>query len=181
MNSKSNLCTSLIVGATFFLALLSGCNTAAPTITSHADNTVNYAGYKSYMMLQPRGLPPVGNPAATPQLIRELRQEAGRAFDAKGLYKSPDAYADVLIMVHGGLQDKMEVRDAAFSYGRLGHGFAGHQEIDTHTEGTLYVDVIDAKTRELIWRGSAMAEVTKLPDAAQLKSAVQSIIARYPN
>src|SRR5687768_18397869 len=92
----------LILGAAFSLALFSGCSTAAPTIASHPDSKVVYANYKSFQMLKPSGLGTVRNPAATPTLVRQVREETEQAFVAKGLVKSPDSYADMFILIHGG-------------------------------------------------------------------------------
>ena len=45
----------------------------------------------------------------------------------------------------------------------------------------MLIDVFDAKTRELVWRGSAVAEVSDTPKPENVKSAIDAIIARYPN
>lgn len=170
----------VIFSAGLALVLFAGCTTTGPAISSHPDTGVNYSSYKSFMMLKPSGLAPDRNAAITPMLVRELREEATQAFTAKGLAKSPDAYADALILVHGGLHDKLEVQELGLGYGRLGRGL-GHQELSSTTEGSLFVDVFDAKTRELVWRGSAVAEVSGMPKPDEIKSVLNSIIARYPN
>lgn len=177
MNSKS-IVSLFAISAGLGLALLSGCATASPTIASQGDPAAAYANYHSYMMLNPAGLAPGRNPAITPVLVRQMREEAGKAFAAKGLTKSPDGFADVMILIHGGLQDKIEVQEFGLRYGRFG---PGAQSVDSYKEGSLYVDVFDGKTRELVWRGSAVAEVNGVPDAAQLTAALNTIIARYPN
>ena len=92
--------------------------------------------------------------------------------------EGPDGFADVMILVHGGLQDKVDVKEFGLHYGRFG---PGAQSVDSYQEGSLYVDVFDGKTRELIWRGSAIAQVDQVPDAAQLKATINAIISRYPN
>ncbi|MFO1451944.1 MAG: DUF4136 domain-containing protein [Opitutaceae bacterium] len=169
----------LILGTGLALALLSGCTTTAPTIRSHPDTAVNFTHYQSFILLKPLTAP-ARNPAITPSLVRDLREEAARAFSGKGLKKSPDSSADALILIHGGLQDKLEVTELGLGYGRFGRGL-GHQDLDTYKEGSLYVDVFDARTRELIWRGSAVAEVSGMPETTQLKETVRTIISRYPN
>lgn len=178
MNIRSQTRSILLLGAGLSLALLAGCATSAPAISSHPDTAVNYAQYKSFMMLKPAGLAPARNPAITPSLVRELREEAATAFTAKGMIKSSNAYSDALILVHGGMQDKLEVQEWGLSYGRFGRG---RQELDAYKEGTIFVDVFDSQTRELIWRGSAVAQVSAMPESAQLKATIDSIIARYPN
>jgi hypothetical protein len=171
----------VIFSAGLALVLFAGCTTTGPAISSHADTAVKYSSYKTFMMLKPSGLAPDRNAAITPMLVRELREAATQAFTSKGLTKSPDAYADALILVHGGLHDKLEVQELGLGYGRLGRGLGQHQDLNSTTEGSLFVDVFDAKTRELVWRGSAVAEVSGMPKPDDIKSVLNSIIARYPN
>jgi Domain of unknown function (DUF4136) len=179
MSSSSKLPPVLFFSAALALALFAGCSTTAPAIKTHPDSAVDFSNYKSFLMLKPLGAP-AKNPAITPSLVRDMREEVAAAFTEKGLGKSPDAYADVLILVHGGLQDKLEVNELGLGYGRYGRGL-GRQELDAYKEGSLYVDVFDAKSRELIWRGSAVAEVTDVPETAKLKETVHTIVSRYPN
>jgi hypothetical protein len=176
---KSTITTILSLGACLSLALFSGCATTGPAVKSHPDATVPYANYKSFIML--RQTPTTGNPDVTPTLIRQVRQNTEAAFAAKGLVKSTDAYADLLVLVHGGLAEKLEVQDWGLTYGRFSRSFGGRQEFDQYKEGSLFIDVFDAKTREMIWRGSLVAEVDKIPEPERLKAAVDAIVARYPN
>lgn len=150
------------------------------TVNSHPDSAVAYGNYKTFMMLKPSGLGTVRNPSATPTLVRQVREETETAFVTKGLVKSPDAYADVLILVHGGVADKIEVQDMGLTYPRLARGF-GRQELSQYKEGSLFIDVFDGKTRELVWRGSATAEIGDSPSPEQVKAAVEAIVSRYPN
>ena len=181
LKTKLTVHSVLILSASLSLALFSGCATTGATIKSHPDSAVAYANYKTFMMLKPSGLGTMNNPAATPARMRQVREETEAAFIAKGLTKSADAYADVLIHVHGGVAEKLDIQDWGLGYGRFGRGFAGRQEISQYKEGSLFIDVFDAKTRELIWRGAATAEIGEMPDAAKVKAAVDAIVARYPN
>jgi hypothetical protein len=167
------------LGACASLALFSGCATRAPAVSSHPDATAPYANYKSFMMLRPA--PQGGNPDITPTLVRQARENTEAALAAKGLVKSSDAYADLLVLVHGGLSEKVEVQDWGLSYGRFAPGFARRQEFDVTKRGSLFIDVFDAKTREMVWRGSIVAEMDKVPEPDRLKAAIEAIVARYPN
>lgn len=179
MSTKSKLTPVLILSASLALALLAGCSTTAPAIATHPDSAVDFSRYKSFLMLKPLGAP-AQDPAITPSLVRDMRGEVETAFSAKGLNKSPDGYADVLVLIHGGVQDKLEVSEMGLGYGRYGRGL-GRQELDAYKEGALYVDVFDAKSRELIWRGSAVAQISGMPATAQLRETVRNIVSRYPN
>jgi hypothetical protein len=178
MKTKNTVTTVLILGASLTLALFSGCASTAPTVASHPDASVTYGKYQTFQILKPSGLGTVRNPVATPTLVRQVREETEAALTAKGLSKS-DTYPDLLVLIHGGVAEKLEVQDWGLSYGRFGRGF--RQEVSQHKEGSLFIDVFDAKTRELIWRGSATAELSEMPEPALVKAAVESIVAKYPN
>ena len=58
-------------------------------------------------------------------------------------------------------------------------------EIQTeYDEGTLILDIVDAESRTLIWRGSARAEVsaTVAPETreARVREAVRRILEQFP-
>jgi hypothetical protein len=178
MKMKNTVHSVLLLGASLTLALFSGCASTGTTVASHPDTSVSYSNYKTFQILKPSGLGTVRNPVATPTLVRQVREETEAAFTAKGLVKS-ETYSDLLVLIHGGVAEKLEVQDWGLSYGRFGRGF--RQEVSQHKEGSLFIDVFDAKTRELIWRGSATAEVSETPEPAMVKAAVESIVARYPN
>ena len=61
-----------------------------------------------------------------------------------------------------GLQDKVDVqRTGGGFHGRRGRFSGGMIYVDEYKEGTLIVDVLDAASKEIMWRGIA---VTKLDD-----------------
>jgi hypothetical protein len=181
MKTKLN---SVFLAAGFSLALLAGCTTTGPAIQSHPDSVVAYDRYQTFALLRPTSLPAPKHPAVSPSLIRHLRDDTESAFAAKGLTPVPAKEADLLIVVQGGLEQKLDVTDWGFSYGRFARGYAGtggRYDLNQYKEGTLLIDVFDAKTRDLVWRGSAVTEVGEMPTEAKLKSAIDAIVARYPN
>jgi hypothetical protein len=169
---------ALSLGTVLAVALLSGCATSAPKVQTHADTAVTYDNYKSFAMVYTSNLPVASNPAITPALIREIRAEMESAFVAKGLVKTQQPGADLLVYLHGGLQQKIDIQDAAFAPARF--GVRGY-DIDQYQEGTILIDVVDARTRALVWRGSIVGEVTDKPEPEKIKAAVGAVVARYPN
>lgn len=185
-NMKRNQTTHsiLTLGASLLVAILAGCATA-PTVTSHPDSSVNYSNYKTFAMMNTSSLSSaINNPNVSPALIRQVREETAAAFVAKGLTKAPTNSADLLVLVHGGLQEKIDITDWGLSYGRFGRGYAGlggQYGIDQYQEGKIMIEVFDAKTREFIWRGSVVGEVSDSPKPEQVKTAISAVVARYPN
>ena len=55
--------------------------------------------------------------------------------------------------------------------------------VDEYTQGTLFIDFIDPKTKQVFWRGtaSAVADHPENPDTGKLAKAVDKVMAKYPS
>jgi hypothetical protein len=60
--------------------------------------------------------------------------------------------------------------------------WGGNTMVTRHTEGSLYIDIIDAKKKELIWQGEGEGVLTKDRDKkeALIKEFVSKILEQYP-
>ncbi len=56
--------------------------------------------------------------------------------------------------------------------------------VSTRTEGSLYIDLIDTKTKELIWQGRGVGTLSNIKDIdkkeARIREFVSEIMERYP-
>ncbi len=62
-------------------------------------------------------------------------------------------------------------------------GYGGWGDIDTYSEGTLTIDVIDAKTHDAIWSGSAASYITREALAhprVSIDQNVAAIFSKFP-
>jgi hypothetical protein len=60
--------------------------------------------------------------------------------------------------------------------------YGNQTTVSTSTEGTLYIDLIDAKKKEMIWQGEGIGTLTRNIDKKDEKIAefVAKILAQYP-
>jgi len=71
-------------------------------------------------------------------------------------------------------------------YGRYGFGFgpSAYNHVNKSTEGTLFIDLIDANKKELAWQGMGTGALTTSGDVAKkeerIKEFVNEIMAKYP-
>jgi hypothetical protein len=76
--------------------------------------------------------------------------------------------SDVYVTYHGSVDTEVQLRSTSFgygvgSYGMGGWGMSGYSVGQQHTttrevqtkKGTLVVDIVDAKEKQLVWRGTA--------------------------
>jgi len=112
---------------------------------------------------------------------------------AKGFTKSenPDLLVSIIT------KERERVNSYYNRFGYYGFGFYGHgyghwspyywgipyyNGIYTSTEGTLYIDLIDADKKELVWQGMGTGYLTKNMDRKieRIKEFVSKIMEKYP-
>lgn len=61
-------------------------------------------------------------------------------------------------------------------------GFGGQTTVATSTEGTLFIDLIDTKKKEMVWQGEGQGELTRNVDKKdeKIKAFVTKILTQYP-
>lgn len=107
---------------------------------------------------------------------------------AKGYTKSENP--DLLVSIFTKSRDKVNVYNNNFGYGPYGYGWgwspyywnSGYNSVSTSTEGTLYVDLIDANKKELVWQGMGIGYLTQSMDKKEERIAefVAKIMEKYP-
>ena len=159
------------------------------------DINVNFTRLKTYDWL------PIHEKADISSLdIKRIRNSVNSQLKIKGLKIISDN-PDFLIVVHVGKEQKLSITNWGYDYGPYGGywggygygpyggywgGYWGPGGVSTYEyeEGSLILDFVDAKSKELIWHGSAKAVVgnEKTPEERQKKiyETVQKILEKYP-
>ncbi len=151
-------------------------------VNSDYDKTVNFSQYKTYAFHKS------GIDKAE---ISDLdKKRILRAIDvqlaAKGFTKSETP--DLLVNIFTKERERVDVNqyNAGWGYG-WGYGWnpyfwGGRTYISTSTEGTLYIDLIDAKNKELIWQGMGTGYLTQDTNKKdeRINEFVAKIIAEFP-
>ncbi len=177
---------------------LSGC---ASLVKTEVDNQASFSKYKTFRWLAP-DIKVGKNPRYNSDLIdRNIRQAVEQGFAQRGILRD-NAEPDLLVQYHT-YTERKEQSYSNYNYGpyypymgwgrmgwgRWGWGMPyygsgwgnGDNRSTTITEGTLVLDVVDARTKELIWRGSIQGEVD---NANQLQrraeKAAEAIMKKYP-
>jgi len=128
---------------------------------------------------------------------RALRADLAQEFAGLG-YVASDSNPDFCVAYYASTNQKLDVTYWDYGYAwrphwwsgwgrRWGRGWGGDWGIQSptvtqYTEGTVIVDVIDPKTKDLLWRGQGVAAVSD--DEAQyeqvLKKTVAAIVDKFP-
>lgn len=190
--SARNALTCIRAAAVMSMGLLMAACASQPTIRTQAAPNVNLAGYHTFAFMAKPGTDQDGYKSLTTQ---SLERAVGREMLARGYTPvTGGSQPDLLINFNVKTKDKVQGNlgpDVWGGYGwghpwgyGAGFGFDGYyNDIQTVTEGSLIIDLVDRARNEVVWSGTAVADVTKKvldnPEPA-LDHAVTQIFARYP-
>ena len=113
-------------------------------------------------------------------LAQVAQQDIDAAMRAKGLQKVKESEKpDLILTANGGM--KQETSYTAWSMRGIGGGMGGISP-QQNVEGTLIVDLYDAKTQSLVWRGIAQDTLSNNGNKNQqmVGKAVQKMFNQWP-
>jgi hypothetical protein len=148
-------------------------------VSQHFEESTDFGRLKTYAWM----------PAASTSDIRS----GGRDIDVDGAvrkavdkYMAADGFTqaqtnpDVLVKYHLGLRETAYVTNFGMHY----HEKVGWSETETVEDGQLTVDLVDAKTEQVIWRGTAWGALNVDPNQTIVNKntdrAVKKIFEQYP-
>lgn len=158
--------------------LLSGC--ASMSVKVDYDSEADFSAYKTFgwmkmkMKRQPRYSPEIPEKEL---MEKRIKSAVRREMEAKGYKFTDKKKPDIVITYHIGMKDKVYVEHYGYRYWRGPR----RTEVHRYKEGTLILDFVDPRGKQLIWRGWATG-VVRGPERMEehINSAVKSIIAKYP-
>ncbi|WP_394759061.1 DUF4136 domain-containing protein [Flavobacterium sp.] len=163
----------------FSLFLLASCS--AVRVNSDYEKNVDFTLYKTYAFHR-TGIDKVEiSDIDKKRILRSIDEE----MTLKGFTKSESP--DLLINFTTKAEKNINVNQfyTGFGYG-WGYGWnpywGGNASVYTNTEGTLIIDLIDAKKKELIWQGEGIGYLTKNTNKKDenIKCFVSKILTQYP-
>jgi hypothetical protein len=160
------------------IAVLSSC--ASVSVNQDYNRQIDFTQFKTYAFYK-AGI----DKADISDLDKKRILHAIEAeMSAKGFTKSEKP--DLLVNIFTKSQQYIDVNqyNSYWGYG-WGYGWspwAGRTTVTSSTEGTLFIDLIDAKKKELVWEGEGTGELTKNVDKKDevIKNFVAKILAQYP-
>jgi hypothetical protein len=96
-----------------------------------------------------------------------IREQLTTNLEAKGMRQAaPGEQADMLIAYHLRTRERLQYTDwgypAGWGWGWYGGWYPGY-DVSSYTEGTILVDFMDARTHQVVWRGTA-SQIVDHPD-----------------
>lgn len=158
--------------------IASACTTVR--VATDYDTKANFDNYSSFAFFKP---------GVDKAQISDLdKKRILRAIDAQltnqGMTKSESP--DLLVSIFTKERERIDVYNNSFGYGWgwNPYWYGGYgRTISRSTEGTLFIDLIDAKTNDLVWQGMGTSNIANLSvekKEARIAQIVTEILAKYP-
>jgi hypothetical protein len=159
---------------------------AAQKVTYDFDKDENFASFKTYAQKD-------GTKVGQPLIDERIVNAIDAAMAAKG-FKKADSNPDVYVVYHVAFDKQKDISTFssgyAGGYGPYGWGWGGGFPTTSTTQvrdilvGTMVIDMADAKTNKVVWRGMGTKEVdtTAKPEKRDksITNAVNKIFKNYP-
>jgi hypothetical protein len=173
----------LYFSAFALLLFVGACSSV--TVESDFDPEVDFAKFKTFRWYE--GQPVPGDELVMYPLVRKRFIESiTEGLTSKGLefVEGPDA--DLVVVIHAGSQDRVQVAN----YGGYGWyspwwgAYGGQTSVSYYEQGTVVIDLVEAGEKQLVWRGMGSKAVQRYDTPAEAKEAVDfivdKILNRYP-
>ncbi len=173
---KSLKFTSLLL----VLFVFTSCTTVR--VVSDYDRQANFNEYKSFAFYKPGIDKAEISDLDKKRILRAINSELA----AKGMNKSESP--DLLVSIFTKERERINVYNNNFGWGWGWNpwwygGYYGNS-VSRSTEGSLYIDLIDAKTNELVWQGVGSARLITSGNIekkeARIREIVREILMKYP-
>ena len=171
----------IVIG--MFVVGLLGC--ASVSVKTDYDQSVDFSGFKTYNWDSDHAIP--GDALARDPILRKrIKKAVDQEFQAKGFERRDTGPVDFTVVIHAGVKERMRVTNwGSFGWYDPWWGpYGGQVDVSYYTEGTLVIDVVNDKTRELAWRGLGEGLVREYSDTekreADIRNTVMEILKSFP-
>ena len=167
------------------LLLIVASSCSAVRVAADYDREANFDNYKTFAFFKPGIDKAEINDLDKRRILRAIEAE----LMTKGYTKSEKP--DMLVSIFTKSNQRVDVYNNAWGYGGWGWGGYGGwgwrssygNQVSTTTEGVLYIDLVDANKKELIWQGSGTGNLeTRNVDKkeARIKEFVSQMLLQFP-
>ena len=161
------------------VAMLSA-GVAAQSISYDFDKGANFSNFKTYAWVR-------GTPLDDELNHKRIVHAVDAQLAAKGLAMAAEGAApDVLVAYHATFDKNLQINGFSSGFGgyRFGGMRSGTASVDEILVGTLAVDIVDATSKTIVWRGQATKEIDVKANPEKrdknINKAAEKLFKNYP-
>lgn len=172
------------------VVLLAGCATG-PRISTDSDPSADFSRYRTFAFFEPLAVETEGY--STPSSSR-MKAAVRRELEARG-YVYDEAAPDLQVNINAYVEERTDVYstpqvETALYYSYRARSYVAvpywtnRTDVYRYAEGTLNVDLVDAREKALVWEGVAVGRMARLKPAeraARTDATIAEIFAEYPH
>jgi hypothetical protein len=173
-----------LVGSAVVMLLMFLASCSSLSVRYDYDREADFRKYGTYAWSEQEV--PGDDLVRNPLIQKRVHSAVDESLASKGYTLSEFDQADFIVVVHAGIKERMRVQD----WGRYGWyhpwwgPYGGRVDVSYYEEGTLVIDIVDAKKKELVWRGTGTGIVKRYarPEKIQkdIDQDVTRILAAFP-
>ncbi len=165
------------------ILLAAGC--ATPVKTDYKAGA-SFSQYRTFALLPLPQTGPAEDPGLMLRLAEPARESVIRELTAKGLTQAPAEQADLAVNLRGQSLPQVEVRQYGYTYPYMTrYGMVTvvqnpYTTVSAYAERTLIIELLDNRTKELVWVGWTKKESSSRVTPQMLQEAIRNILAKFP-
>lgn len=171
-----------LIAVAALAAFASAC--ATMSVSSHVERGLDVSRYRTFQWGPADALPTGDSRLDQNPFFKDHFQGAvEKALAARGI-EHTDSGSDLLIHYHASITNRIDVNRTDTDHGYC-YGDNCETRVVDFEAGTLVLDIVDAHTNRLVWRGwaqHAIGDMLDNPDhmADRINQAVTRMLARFP-
>ena len=120
-----------------------------------------------------------GTPAANPLMEQRIVKAIEYNLAMKG-FQQVESSPDFYVVSHASTKEELDITE--WGYGRPRWGYSSTVDVEKVLVGTLIVDILEAKDKQLVWRGVATDSASDKPEKNEKKinKAAEKMFKKFP-
>lgn len=163
----------------FSAALVLGCGPAVSVRTAF-DPAKDPGQYRTFAMLEPNRPVASPNTEVDPFVLLRLRQLTYLGLRARGLSAVAKNKAELLVLVSASRDAEIYVYRSGPYYQDPLYGPMWSNQVVRVDEGIVAIDLIDRKSKSVVWRGTGVRETGRSFSEGELQELVTAILSEFP-
>jgi hypothetical protein len=153
------------------------------TVRADHDSQHDFSSYKSFALFERPGKAKDERkrPQMSPLVDRRIGSAMAAELEAKGFNSTSPRRADFLVTFYTAVRQRVVIHHGGWYGWRRWGWHGGTRWVNSYPEGTLVIDIIDRRDRQLVWRGIGEGAFTNNnPSDEKVAKRVGKILKTFP-